>query len=167
MRRIEIEDAEIMRIAVQQEIARNKDARYDHRLHCILLACDRMSPFKIAELFGDSPRAIQYWIKQFNEDGFAGLHEEERPGRPKVITQEILNKINIDLRKNPRDLGYRQNLWDGKLLSHHLWASYHVQLGIRQCQRLFHKLGFRQRKPRPIIASANEDLREEFKKREG
>ncbi|MCL5962870.1 MAG: hypothetical protein M1411_00645, partial [Candidatus Thermoplasmatota archaeon] len=40
----------------------------------------------------------------------------------------------IDLRKNPRDFGYSQNLWDGKLLSHHLKEKYSIVLGTRQCQ---------------------------------
>ena len=32
MRRLEIADVEVMRLAVQQEIARSEDSRYDHRL---------------------------------------------------------------------------------------------------------------------------------------
>jgi transposase len=61
-------------------------------------------------------------------------------------------------------LGYGQNLWDGKLLSHHLSRSYGVNLGVRQCQRLFHQLGFRRRKPRPLIAKANREAQRRYKK---
>jgi hypothetical protein len=43
------------------------------------------------------------------------------------------------------DLGYSQNLWDGKLLSHQLSVKYYIDLGTRQCQRIFRKLGFRLR----------------------
>ena len=38
MRKLEIPDAEIMRLVVQQEIARSEDSRHDHRLQGILLA---------------------------------------------------------------------------------------------------------------------------------
>ncbi|HQU15674.1 MAG: hypothetical protein ACYC18_02095 [Gammaproteobacteria bacterium] len=38
MHKLQIEDAEVMRLAIQQEIARNEESRYDHRLHGLLLA---------------------------------------------------------------------------------------------------------------------------------
>jgi len=37
MRKLEIQDTDIMRISVQQEILRSDESRYDHRLHGILL----------------------------------------------------------------------------------------------------------------------------------
>jgi transposase len=39
-----------------------------------------------------------------------------------------------------------------------------VDIGVRQCQRLFHQLGFRRRKPRPIIANADPVAQRKFKK---
>jgi hypothetical protein len=33
MRKLEITDVGIMRLALQQEIARSEESRYDHRLH--------------------------------------------------------------------------------------------------------------------------------------
>ena len=53
MRKLEIEDAEAMRIALQQEIARSEESRYDHRLHGLLLVTAGQSCRQIAELFGD------------------------------------------------------------------------------------------------------------------
>jgi transposase len=58
-------------------------------------------------------------------------------------------------------------MWDGKLLSHHLKQSYDVDLGVRQCQRLFRQFGFRRRKPRPQIASADPVAQRTFKKTSG
>ena len=76
----------------------------------------------------------------------------------------MMEQIGLDLRKNPLDLGYSQNLWDGKLLSHHLKMRYDIDLGTRQCQRIFRKLGFRLRKPRPMIAKSDDAERAKFKK---
>ena len=56
MRKLEIKDAGIMRVAVQQEIQRSSDARYDHRLHGVLLLCTGMSCHDVASLFGHSAR---------------------------------------------------------------------------------------------------------------
>ena len=164
MRKLEVQDADIIKIAVQQEIERSEESRYDHRLHAILMVCSGVSCNQVAELFGHSPRTVQYWLHRFEENGFAGLHDDERPGRPVGLDRKQRHEVGADLRKSPRELGYSQNLWDGRLLSHHLSQKYGVALGIRQCQRLFHQLGFRRRKPRPLIAKADPDLQMKYKK---
>lgn len=164
MRKLEIKDAQIMRIAVQQEILRSEESRYDHRLHGILLVCSGLSCAEVAELFGHGRRTIQYWVRRFEESGFAGLEETPRPGRPSLIDEDIRRELSIDLRCSPRELGYSQNLWDSKLLSHHLSQCYGIQLGERQCRRLFRQLGFRRRKPRPVIAKSDEEAQREYKK---
>lgn len=164
MRRLEIKDAEIMRIAVQQEILRSEEARYDHRLHGILLVCSGLSCAQVAGLLGHGPRTIQYWVRRFEENGFVGLQETSRPGRPSVIDESVRSGISADLRVSPRQFGYSQNLWDSKLLSHHLSKQYHVDLKERQCRRLFHQLGFRRRKPRPVIAKADQEAQITYKK---
>ena len=33
-----------------------------------------------------------------------------------------------DIRLSPRDFGYMQNLWDGKLLSYHLEKKFHEEM---------------------------------------
>lgn len=164
MKKLQVSDRDIMSISIQQEIFRSEEARYDHRLHGVLLVCKGLSCYQVAELLGQHSTTIQRWIRGFEKYGFAGLADCVRPGRPKRLTSEQWEEMSQDLRKRPREFGYQQNLWDGKLLSHHLLKSYGVSLGARQCQRIFRKLGFRLRKPRPLIAKADPEQQEAFKK---
>ena len=164
MRRLEIEETDIMQIAVKQEIMRSQESRYDHRLHGILLICSGFSCQEVADLFGHSNRTVQYWVHRFEESGFAGLEETPRPGRPSRLDETVLKDISRHLRFSPRELGYSQNLWDGKLLSHHLNEKFDISLGVRQCQRLFSQLGFRRRKPRPLLAKSDPEAQKAYKK---
>lgn len=164
MRRLEIKDAEIMRMAVNDEILRSEESRYDHRLHGILLVCCGFSCHQVAELFGHSSRTIQSWVRRFEQSGFAGLQEILRSGRPSALDESIRQAVGKDLRRSPREFGYSQNSWEGKLLSHHLANVHGVRMGARQCQRLFHQLGFRRRKPRPLIATSDPLAQREYKK---
>lgn len=164
MRKLTIQDSDVMQIAVQQEIVRSEESRYDHRLHGVLLVCAGFSCYEIADLFQHSPRTIQSWVNRFEQSGFEGLRDVDKPGRPGAITHDILEAVANDLRRSPDELGYSQNLWDGKLLSHHLAKSKKVRLGVRQCQRLFRQLGFRRRKPRPLIAQADPIAQKKYKK---
>lgn len=164
MRKLEVADSEVMRIALQQEIVRSEESRYDHRLHGVLLVCSGMSCTQVAELFGQGRRTVQYWVKRFEQSGFAGLQEGYRPGRPSRLCEETRQILAGDLRLPPRQFGYSQNLWDGKLLSYHLKRKHGIHLGVRQCQRLFRQFGFRRRKPRSRIALADPEAQRAFKK---
>lgn len=135
MRRLEITDREMMQIALRNEIVRSEEARYDHRLHGVLLVSQGMSCYEVAEIFGHDPTTVERWIRSFETRGFSGLEDQEKPGRPARLTLGAVETVNRDLRKSPRAFGYDQNLWDGKLLSHHIAKTQNVLLGARQCQR--------------------------------
>ena len=155
MKKLSISDAEIMVLALQDEIRRSEEARYDHRLHAILLVAQGMSCGEAAGLLGDSARTVQYWVRRFEEEGLIGLVDADKPGRPGRLTSEQLDKIALVLRDPPHKAGLSANLWDGKTLSAFILKEWNIVLGVRQCQRLFRRLGFRLRKPRPVIAHAD------------
>lgn len=164
MRKLAISDADIMAVAIRQEIGRSEESRYDHRLHGVLLVANGMSARQAALWLNESERTVQRWVNQFEEAGFAGLQDRERPGRPSRLSDAQWRRLQRDLRRNPRDFGFAQTLWDGKLLAEHLRRHYQVELGVRQCQRLFKQMGFRLRKPRPVIAKADPAEQVAFKK---
>lgn len=164
MKALTISDAETMIFALQDEIRRSQEARYDHRLHAVLLVAQGVSCTKAASLLGDSPRTVQYWVNRFEEEGFAGLVDADRPGRPKKLNEQQLKHIAQLIRGSPKDAGMGTNIWDGKTLSAFIKRQYGISLGVRQCQRLFRQLGFRLRKPRPLIAKADPEQQVAHKK---
>jgi transposase len=164
MRKLQISDFEIMGIVVQQEILRSEESRYDHRLHGILLITQGLTCHEVGDILGQDPRTVERWVQRFEKTGFSGLREGEREGRPRRLSDSQWEAVNRDLRRNPRKFGHAQNLWDGRLLAHHLDKFHDVQLGARQCQRLSRRMGFRLRKPRPLIAHADPVAQAAFKK---
>jgi transposase len=164
VKRLVIPDAETFAAAVEDEIDDTPQGRYYHRLHVVLLVLRGYSCYEAARVYGDSPRSVQYWMHRLTSHGLAGLKEGDRPGRPSRLSQSEKDRLREELKASPRTLGYDQNLWDGKLLSHHLDMRYGVDLGVRQCQRLFHELGFTLQRPRQQAQEADPLLQEAFKK---
>lgn len=156
-----------MQIAIQEEIQRSEESRYNHKLHGVLLVANGYDSYQVAEMFGQNPTTIQRWVKKFNVSGFAGLRDGERTGRPTLLSEKQWDQLGADLRKPPEIFKYPQAFWDGKLMSLHLKKKYKIEIGIRQCQRIFNQLGFRLRKPRPIIANADPMAQKAFKKTPG
>ena len=151
-------------LRLQQEIQRSEESRYDHRLHGVLLVAQGMTCPEVARLLGDAPRSVEYWVHRFQEKGLRGLQEGERAGRPSRLDEKQMAAISRVLRGKPSDAGMRVNLWDGKTLSAWIEKEYGLQLGVRQCQRLFRHLDFRLRKPRPVLAKADPSRQKAHKK---
>src|SRR5487761_1136927 len=164
MRALTIPDGATVVLGLQDEIRRSEDSRYDHRLHGVLLVAEGMTCRQVASLLGDSAGTVGNWVHRFIVDGLGGLAEGDRPGRPSRITPEQLVEIDQILRKAPSDVGLVGNLWDGPALAVLIEERYGLTVGVRQCQRLFRKLNFRLRKPRPEIANADPQRQAEAKK---
>ena len=164
MKPLTIRDAEVVVLGLQDEIRRSEESRYDHRLHGVLLVAQGMSCRQVSELLGDAPRTVAYWVRRFERDGLGGLTEDERPGRPRRLSEGQIQSIDAALRRHPADFGLTGNLWDGKTLSAYVKRQWDIGLGTRQCQRLFRQLGFRLRKPRSLIAKASPEEQARVKK---
>ena len=164
MKPLTVADSETIILGLQDEIRRSEESRYDHRLHGLLLVAQGMTCPEVATLLGDAPRTVEYWVRGFEEKGLAALREGERSGRPGRLRDKHLRGINAALRRMPREFGLGGNVWDGTTLAAWIKRQYGIALGVRQCQRLFRRLGFRLRKPRPAIAQADPERQKAVKK---
>ena len=164
MKRISIPDAETFIAAIQDELSRTKEGRYYHRLAVVLHVLRGASAYKASRAFGFSPRTVEYWIKRLSSCGLNGLCDGNHPGRPSRLSASQKQRLRKELRHSPRDTGYDQNLWDGVLLSHHLEKNYSISLSVRQCQRLFHQMGFSLQRPRRQASESDPLQQKAFKK---
>ena len=102
-------------------------------------------------------------MRRFEAKGFALLAEGLRTVRPRRLSEGQLREVDQALRQTPRDLGLTDALWDGKTLSAWIEEHFRIELRVRQCQRLFRQRGFRLRKPRPLIAHADQERQKTHK----
>ena len=149
---------------LQHEISRHQEARYDHRLHCVLLVASGMSGEKVAGLFGDSPRSVINWVRRFDQEGLAGVAEGNHSGRPPRLSAEQLEEVRAWVRQPPASAGVDANLWDGKSLAACLLKRFDLSMSVRQCQRLFRLVDTRYRLRRPLVAKADPVRQAEHKK---
>lgn len=136
---------------LQDEIRRNDEGRYDHRLYAMLLVAHGMSCREVGRILGDAPRTVAYWARRYKCEGLAGLSDRERPGRPSRLSEEQVSAIEAALRRDPAEFGL-QGPWEGKTLSCFIQQQWGTFLGVRQCQRLFRQLGFQNCRRRSKMA---------------
>ena len=143
------------------------DSKFQHKVEMVNLVLGGMNPSELCEYVSESKNTITSWVKIVDEKGFDALYTKKQSGRPSQLSSEKLSEIKDVLEEdNPKKYGYK--VWDGLSLSSYIKKTYDVELCVRQCQRLFHKLGFSLVRPQTFPSKDKnelEDEREEFKKK--
>lgn len=142
----------------------NDDTRYYFRVFSVNFVLNGMSAACVAEIAGVSRSTVSNWVKAVDEQGFDALKTVKQNGRPSKLSHAQKAEIDSVLQQNPSDYGYK--VWDGPTLSNYIQEQYHIELSVRQCQRLFHELGYSRIRPQSFPSKGYEDTeaRSEFKK---
>ena len=139
-----------------------KNAKLKVRYHALVLMHEFQNCTTVAKLVKKSRTTIQSWVKAFNADGIDAIVPNSLPGRPSRLSEDHKEELKKDISTHPRKLGYEFSNWEGKSVSEHIKNKFGVLLKVRQCQYLFHELGFTLQRPRYKFPKANPEKQKEF-----
>ena len=148
-----------------REIMKSSDGSlFYFRVMAVNMVLSGHSSSELGAAAGVSRATIDNWVRTVDKGGFEALRPKKHPGRQARLTQAQCMEIETVLQDSPDIHGYK--VWDGISLSDYILNRYNITLGVRQCQRLFHRLGFARIRPRVYPSKMNEhsEEREEFKK---
>lgn len=145
-------------------VSMSDDAKFLRKVTIVNLMLNGASASSLSPSCGETARTLNSWMKSVDEKGFESLRPKKQPGRPNKLTKAQKEEIKVAILLPPEDSGY--TVWDGPSLSDYINRTYGVSLGVRQCQRLFHQLGFSQIRPQAFPSKGQEDdpQRDMFKK---
>src|SRR3954468_23478602 len=90
------------------------------RSRIVLAAAEGAANYEIAEQFGVSRPTVTKWRNRFAERRLEGLLDEPRPGRPRTVTDEQVERIvTTTLESAPKDATH----WSTRSLAAHLGVS--------------------------------------------
>ena len=121
---------------VRDICAESSDARLLHRLHCVALVNHGLSASEVARMFGDSPRAVAYWVTRFKKKGVVGLREDSRPGRPSTLNPSQIQKLKTFIEQSRTGSPPLK----AETVSAFISNEFDVFLTIRQCWRILKRL---------------------------
>jgi len=154
MKALRLSDQEELSLVLQDEIRRSSDARYDHRLHAVLLVAQGISCRQVGALLGESHGTVCNWIHRFEESGLAGLNDQQGRGRPRRQTER--KQVEAALQRSPAGDGPPAQLWDGPLRPR--FVENQTGMTLRMRQRLYRSRSLRLCQLRPQIAPAADRL---------
>ena len=145
-------------------VKENSDIKFAYRVSMVNLILSGMSAKELSSFCGDGETTLMSWVDKVDRHGWDALRTKKQPGKPSKITSVQLLEIKDAVSHDPNESGF--NVWDGPALSKHIKDKYDVDLGVRACQKLFHKMGFSLIRPQtyPSLENPDKDSRENFKK---
>src|SRR5665213_942635 len=152
---------------INKLISSDPEGRFIYRLCSLKMFIN--DPTSTTESLGrimqTSPRTIANWINWINSEGSIDiLRDQDKPGRSASLSEVEMAHLKDQIQKHPNESGLDSNLWDGKLLSHYIKKEFGKELKVRQCQRIFNKLGFRLKRGRTMVAKGSPEDKKALKK---
>jgi transposase len=146
-------------------MATSDGSRFYFRVFAVNMVLSGSLASHVAQMANVSRATVTAWVRAVDQYGFDALKPKPLPGRPRKLSEEQRASIDAALQSDPKDYGFK--VWDGPSLSAYIKAQFGVTVSVRQCQRLFHELGYSHIRPQPYPSKGCENSaeREEFKKK--
>jgi transposase len=167
MQRLVIHEPKKIERQINALINNDTESKFIYRLCSLKMFLNdpTASTEKLGKMMQASPRTIANWIHAINRSrDIEVLRDKEKPGRRTSLTDDQMLELQIVIQQHPSSVGLAANLWDGKTLSHYIKRKYGVWIQVRQCQRIFKKLGFTLKRGRTMVANGDPEKKKAFKK---
>ena len=89
---------------------------------------------------------------------------QETAWQAEQVSQDQIALVKAAVMSNPDNHGFK--VWDGPSLSKYIKDTFDIDLGVRACQKLLHKMGFALVRPQmyPSLGNPDNEARDAFKK---
>ena len=129
---------------------------------------DGVTQETLADRHGVSQKTIYSWLQRFTPESLDGTTiaqsatDDDRPGRPRRLTDEEQNQLENHLHEPPAAAGIEAPAWTPALLQEFLRDTFDVEYSRPSCRRLLKEAGLTYQKPRRTAAEADQEDIEEF-----
>lgn len=117
----------------------------------------------IAPDIGKHRIAVAQWCHLYNEQGPDALHPEW-PGTHPDLTPEEFEQLHEALLKHPRESGFNQGTWTGKLVSAFVKNVFRKTISLYTGINYMHRLGLSRKRPRKKLKKGAPKAQKKFAK---
>jgi transposase len=142
---------------LQKSLQEDLPESYRQRIQIMLLADQGKSQTEICRTLECSSATARHWM-HVARAGMAHQWQDYPIGRPMVVNEEYLERLQQLVNHSPRDYGYCFQRWTANWLSKHLAKEFGVEVSDRHINRLLKQKGLSTRsKPKNADKDTNEN----------
>ena len=124
------------------------DARLSRRIQGVYLAMKGHTCAEIMHITGASRRAIQQWIKKYNQNGIEALKDKPRSGKPTILPRHMEKKFCLRIASGPSKQD-GVSVLNGPAIQRLLEREFGAVYSLWGVYDLLHRLGYSCLCPRP------------------
>lgn len=142
------------------EASKDGAERVSRRIHSVLLNSDGHTSGEISRLLSVSREKVSEWLKIYDHQGFDGLKEGKRSGRPNFLTdlQKVLLCDIID--SGPVAYGLMTGIWTSTTIAEIIEWEFEVKYHPGHVRKLLQDFGFSVQSPKRLLAAADKEKRD-------
>ena len=144
------------------DLQRIKDHKICQRLQAII-SSEHHSITTVASINGVGRDTIWRWIKNYRQAGLAGLQDKPKGHRHSKLTEKQWQEVEKWLTESCDSKGEAVH-WTLPKLRDQIKRDFGIRISRTSLWYHVHKMGFRQKTPRPVHAKADRQAQEAFKK---
>ena len=130
---------------IKEAYNHERDGKIKQRLLIVLKSFGDKSSYEVAEEVNTSHTKVLRWVKRFNRRGIDGLKDKQREGRPSLLKNKQIKRLEITLDKRSE---FRAG-YNTIEIMHILKQEFNVHYSQRHVRRLLYSIGYRRITPRP------------------
>src|SRR3954466_2109631 len=139
---------------------KENDSKVKERLLLIIrVREDKQIPFHVVKEMHRSNPWASNWLKRYDKEGFEGLQDRTKSGRPPELTKEVSYQIKQELKQSNQG-------WTTKQVEELIIKKSGIKYHSIHIYRILRKWGFKQKVPRKVhVNTASREEKNNFKKR--
>ncbi len=123
------------------------DRRLRDRCQAVLMASRGRKRKAIAQDLGVHRSTVISWLKQYQEQGLAGLQIQWSPGKPRRIPEDLAPMIISWVKEGPQSCGLDRANWTYEELAVYLYRQTGIEVQRSAMQSFCHRHGIRPHRP--------------------
>ncbi|MDF5706989.1 MAG: helix-turn-helix domain-containing protein [Nostoc sp. S4] len=142
---------------LEKSLHENLPELYYQRIQIMLLADRGKSQTEICKTLGCSSATARYWI-YIARSGMVDRWRDCPMGRPKIISEEYLERLKELVNHSPRDYGYGFRQWTANWLQKHLAKELGIEISDRHIKQLLKQMGLSTRSHHQKTENSSENI---------
>lgn len=132
------------------------------RTKSVLLYLKSKKPEEISNLLDVGLKSVYRWLNRYSQEGINGLYEGHHPGRPLLLNQEELVRLEDILDSGPVAYGLTTGIWTCPTIQHIIEEEFGITYHHDHVRKILHNLGFSVQRPTKKLALAKPELQQKW-----